>query len=103
MSHYRKVSPTRPVGEEQGQVYVLHFDGPCGHAAHYIGWARNANARIWHHRQGSGARLTQVLRERGITFTVAAIVPGTRWDERRLKNRGSAKRVCPICTGRPLD
>ena len=82
---------------EQGTVYVLHFNRPFKHARHYVGWAKNPEARIEHHRQGTGARLMQVVREAGIDFVVANLMPGTRSDERRWKNRGSAARYCSIC------
>jgi len=91
--------PWRPVNPAsvQGEVYVLHFDRPFGHARHYIGWGRNAKDRIAAHRAGRGSRLMSVIREAGIGFRVAAIMPGTRELERRLKNRGGGARSCPIC------
>lgn len=101
-----------------GQVYLLHFDidpkavvdperedatNPF-HARHYLGWAEDAQVRIRQHYQGQGARLTQALRDKGISFTVARIwekqddgKPATRNFERRLKSQGSLSRHCPIC------
>jgi len=94
----------RPVYEEATEVgtfYLLHFDRPVGHAAHYAGWTRSLKGRIHHHRNGTGARLTQVARERGIGFTIAKVVAGvTRAHERRVKNMGGLGRNCPICQGR---
>ena len=82
-------------------VYLIHFDRPYKHARHYTGWTRNAKTlprRIAHHRNGTGARLMQVVTEAGITFEVAKTWPdGTRDDERRLKRRGGAARICPTC------
>ena len=81
-------------------IYLLHFDKPLAHARHYIGFSNNLDARLEHHRNGTGARITQVLRERGITFTLAATWKGERQDERRLHRRGKTA-ICPICTAKP--
>lgn len=83
-----------------GIVYVLHFDQPISpnHTAqHYIGYADNLSGRISHHRNGTGARLTQVARERGIGFEVVAVYSGTRDFERRLKNNFHGNKLCPYC------
>ena len=81
-------------------VYLLHLDRPLAHARHYIGWAKDVNGRIEHHRKGSGARFTQVLREKGIGFTVARIwQDGDKTFERRLKNYKKPSRFCPCCRG----
>ncbi|HEV2374496.1 MAG TPA: hypothetical protein VGS19_20335 [Streptosporangiaceae bacterium] len=52
------------------------------------------------HRAGQGARVTQVLRERGIGFDVAVVWPGNRRIENALKLH-SATRICPMCTPNP--
>lgn len=94
----------RPLSEEYtevGQVYLLHLDRPMVHAAHYVGWTRDLKGRIAHHRNGTGARFTQVAKERGIGFTIAKVEDGvTRERERKLKNMGGLGRNCPICQGR---
>jgi predicted GIY-YIG superfamily endonuclease len=89
-------------------VYLLHFTDSAGntaryrHAGHYIGSAKYLDARIAHHRDGSGANLTRVIRAAGLTFTVAATWRGGRDKERQLKSRGGASRICPVCKGRPV-
>lgn len=82
-----------------GQVYLLHFDKPYKHAHHYIGWAKKkAVDRIDEHRSGSGARLMTVLKNNGIGFQIAKIWKDKQKAfERQLKNKGGAKRICPIC------
>lgn len=83
-----------------GTVYLLHFDRPISDhhtTQHYLGWARHLPSRIAKHANGSGARLTQVARERGIGFTVARTWPGDRNFERTLKRRKYGPRICPIC------
>ncbi len=88
-------------------VYLLHFDKPFGHAKHYLGYSRDdrLHQRIDEHYNatpgdGKGHRLMQVIRQAGISFTVARIWPtGDRALERRMKNSGHSRR-CPICQGK---
>ena len=85
-----------------GIVYLLHFDtrGPGG-AQHYLGFTEDLEARLAAHRSGRGARLTSAIRRLGISFKVVQVwTPATKADERKLKNRHQAARLCPIC--RPL-
>jgi hypothetical protein len=81
-------------------VYLLHFERPISptHTAqHYLGWTNDLARRLHDHREGRGARLTQVALERGISWRLAAIWPGDRGYERLLKSRKCAPRFCPIC------
>ncbi|RVX43346.1 hypothetical protein EDD27_6027 [Nonomuraea polychroma] len=81
-----------------GTVYLLHFDRPYKHARHYIGWTPgDLNRRLHQHRNGSGARLMEVVTAAGIGFVVARIWDGGRNLERSLKRRGGASRSCPLC------
>jgi predicted GIY-YIG superfamily endonuclease len=81
-------------------IYLLHFDRrlPSGsRPQHYLGSARDLDVRLEQHRRGTGAVLPRVMGEHGIAFTVAFTIEGD-WDtERRLKRRGSSRRICPIC------
>ena len=87
-----------------GTVYLLHFSGPVapGHhtAQHYMGWSEDLGPRVNAHAHGQGARLTQVAKERGLSFVVARTWEGDRALERKLKRRHGAPRLCPICNGR---
>ena len=79
-------------------VYLLHFSKPYKHARHYIGWAKHLYERLDHHRNGTGARLTQVVTEAGIDLELARTWEGKdRTFERRLKNQKKAGEFCPIC------
>lgn len=78
-------------------AYLLHFSAPYRHARHYLGWSGDVVGRIKAHQEGNGARLMQVIRERGITFVVARLWPGPRSIEQKLKRRHSGVRLCPIC------
>lgn len=85
----------------EGTVYLIHFDRPYKHAAHYVGWTTNLEARLEEHRKGSGARLMEVLKEAGIGWKLAKSWPGTRELERRIKRQGGAARCCPACVAAP--
>ena len=78
-------------------VYLLHFDTPYKHARHYLGSTDNLDVRLKAHRNGTGARLVEVVVGAGITFTLARVWEGDRILERRLKNQHNAPRLCPIC------
>ncbi len=83
-----------------GDVYLLHFAAPISDqhtTQHYIGFALDLEARLDEHERGRGARLTQVARERGIVFQVAATWKGDRALERALKNLHNAPLLCPVC------
>jgi hypothetical protein len=68
-----------------GVVYLLHFDRPYGHAAHYSGFTTNLPARLAQHAAG-------------ITWQLARTWPATtRARERALKRQGGASRRCPLC------
>ena len=89
-----------------GYIYLLHFERPISDrhtCQHYLGYtSRRLFIRIQDHRKGtrSAARLTQVAKERGISFRVVRTWRGTRNDERRLKNRKEGPYLCPVCQGR---
>lgn len=84
-------------------VYLLHFDEPYRHARHYLGSADDLAARLKRHRAGAGARLIEVVTKSGIGFALARTWPGGREEERRLKARHNAPRLCPICLGRAVE
>jgi predicted GIY-YIG superfamily endonuclease len=80
-----------------GVVYLLHFDQPYRHAAHYTGWTTHLDTRLAQHATGRGARLLAVITQAGIGFTLARTWPGPRSRERALKRQGGASRRCPLC------
>ncbi len=82
------------------RVYLLHFIEPYRHAKHYLGVADDLSARLAQHRAGTGARLTQVVREAGISWVVARTWRGGRRLEHKLKGYHSGVRLCPICQGK---
>jgi hypothetical protein len=53
------------------------------------------------HQKGQGARLLQVVKAAGITWTLARTWPGDRKRERQLKAQGGASRRCPQCGIKP--
>jgi len=80
-----------------GTVYLLHFDRPYAHAAHYTGWTADLHQRLTDHAAGRGARLLAVTKTAGIGWRLARTWPGTRATERALKRQGGASRRCPVC------
>lgn len=81
-----------------GQVYLLHFSTPLAHARHYLGWSLDAQDRIDEHLAGRGSRLVRAVVGKGIHVELVRLWEGeTRNFERRLKNGGTLKRVCPLC------
>jgi predicted GIY-YIG superfamily endonuclease len=81
-------------------VYLLHFETRISdnHSCqHYIGSSDNLDERLEDHKAGRAARLTQVAVERGIDFVLARTWEGGRVEERKLKNRKNAPKLCPIC------
>lgn len=80
-------------------VYLLHFNEPYHHARHYLGSADDLNERLRQHEAGTGARLTQVIREHEIGFTLARTWDGGRSEERKLKRRHNSPKLCPLCAG----
>jgi len=80
-----------------GFVYLLHFDRPYKHAAHYMGWALDVEVRVKQHRAGKGAKLMRVIKDAGIGFELARTWPGDRKLEYRLKRQRQARKLCPIC------
>jgi predicted GIY-YIG superfamily endonuclease len=80
-----------------GTVYLLHFDRPYAHAAHYTGWTADLHQRLADHAAGRGARLLAVIDAAGIGYRLARTWPGTRATERALKRQGGASRRCPLC------
>jgi hypothetical protein len=91
-------------GIKPAYIYVLHFETKLSHAEHYVGCTHELQNRLRAHAFGYGSRLTEVLRERGIEWKLAALGStshsGMRRVERKLKNQHNAKRYCTICSGK---
>jgi predicted GIY-YIG superfamily endonuclease len=82
---------------QQGTIYLLHFDRPFGHARHYLGWARDLEARLAVHGKAHGSALLRAVAAAGIDWQLARTWPGDRYRERQLKDIGGHARKCPIC------
>ena len=85
-------------------VYLLHFSRPIGNPAntrgqaqHYIGSAEDLEARLQEHRSGRGAKITAYLAASGIDWKCVRIWDGGRRQEKKLKARHNATRLCPVC------
>lgn len=88
----------------RASVYLLHFDKPIAHAQHYLGSAVDLPTRLCQHYRGNGARLMEVVRERGISWQLVRTWEcnserEARLLEREFKHRRKNSRgLCPICT-----
>jgi hypothetical protein len=80
-------------------VYLICFEERFHHAKHYLGFVEsNLEQRLERHRKGIGSKLLKAVNAAGIKWEVVKTWPdGDRNFERKLKNRGSHCRICPIC------
>lgn len=82
-------------------IYVLHFERALHHAQHYTGCTENLPARLRAHAYGTGARLTEVIREQGIEWRLGGLIQCSkrrmRQLERHLKDMKNAGMYCEFC------
>lgn len=78
-------------------IYLLCFDEPYKHAKHYLGSTSDLDKCIEEHENGAHCNLTKVIKKAGISFTLARLWSGDKKEERRIKNMGGLRRVCPLC------
>ena len=88
----------------KGIIYLIHFDEPIGNrenargmAQHYIGYALDLAERLQEHARGDGARIMAAVTDYGISWKVVCTWKGSRKEERKLKNRKKARKICPLC------
>lgn len=76
---------------EHGLLYILKFDPPFHHAKYYVGWCypNGLYRRLQAHRTGKGAHITRAAVQQGHRLELIWDHPGTRDDERRIKNQKS--------------
>jgi hypothetical protein len=95
----------QPIANGAG-VYLIHLSKPMKRgrytSQHYIGFSEDPKRRLWKHRRKQGCRFLQAAKEKHgkrIGFRLVRTWPGLgREFERYLKNRKSAKALCPICS-----
>lgn len=83
-------------------IYLIHFDAPDIRARHYLGITKTDRVeRRWQeHAAGRGASLTRRVALTGTPLQIARLWhPADYGLERRLKQRGHAAELCPICHG----
>jgi predicted GIY-YIG superfamily endonuclease len=83
--------------ENDGIIYLIHFDEAFKHARHYMGFTQDLEKRFNAHIMGDGSALLRAVVESGITFRVVRTWAGDRNLERKLKNRKESPFLCPIC------
>ena len=97
---------TIPAAHLRQRIYILHFYDPSTgqsaklhHAGHYCGVAEDVSARLADHGTKQGAKLTYAVRQAGLSWVVAAVIPGGRRKEKAIKAQKHGPRLCPICRG----
>lgn len=72
-----------------GIIYILEFRPKFWHAQFYVGWCgpKGLWNRLKQHRTGQGACITRAAVKQGHRLVLVAEFPGTRDDERAIKNR----------------
>lgn len=72
-----------------GIIYILRIVPPLHHARFYVGWCKTTGLwnRLKQHRTGKGAHITRAAIQQGHRLELVADFPGTRDDERSIKNR----------------
>jgi hypothetical protein len=76
---------------------------PAASARHSLGSTDNLDARLPEHAAGRGARLKEVVTEAGIEWSCVRTWEGSRTEERQLKRRKNAPRLCPVCSARRAE
>lgn len=80
---------------EVGLIYIIKFHRPLGNtkkrkgmAQYYVGWCKKDGLwkRLYQHSQGWGSAITRAAARRKIGFDLVVAFPGTRRDERQIKN-----------------
>lgn len=87
------------MSDEVGTIYLLHFTPPVRHAIHYVGWTRGDDPapRVSQHLARQGSPLVAAAVRAGCSIELVLTRPGTRRDERALKDRKNARALCPLC------
>ncbi len=83
----------------QGYVYIIHLARPLAgsKSQHYVGFSKQVEKRLWHHRNNTGSHFLKEANRQGIAYTLCVIFTGTKRDERGLKNIKNTKKYCPCC------
>jgi hypothetical protein len=63
----------------------------------YLGWSPHPWKRYDQHMRGRGARILAYLAEIGVSMTLAAVAPGGRDLEARLKKRHNNRALLKFC------
>jgi hypothetical protein len=91
------------MSEFLGKVYIICFDRPFQSGkskpiTHYVGFAVDLSARLWHHKRGSGSTLLAAVNRAGIGYKITrTFFDVSREFERRVKRHRNAADYCPNC------
>ena len=87
----------------KGFIYIIHLAKPLAGSLsrHYVGFSKQVEKRLFHHRKGTGSNFLREANRQGIAYCLVVIFAGTKRDERRLKNTHNTAKYCPCCNGKP--
>jgi predicted GIY-YIG superfamily endonuclease len=83
----------------KGFVYIVHLARPLAgsKSRHYVGFSKQVEKRLFHHRKGTGSHFLREANRQGIPYALVVIYAGTKKDERDLKNCKNTAKYCPCC------
>ena len=83
----------------KGFVYIIHLAKSLAgsNSRHYVGFSRQVEKRLYHHRKGTGSNFLREANRQGIPYALVVIFAGTKRDERKLKNTHNTAKYCPCC------
>lgn len=84
-----------------GTCYLIHIEPSYKHARHYLGYTDaddSGKRRFDRHKAGRGSPLIKAALAAGSSCEIVRLWHQVdRHFERKLKNRKSAPRFCPVC------
>lgn len=83
-------------------LYILHFDVPLHHAAHYVGVTADLEKRLEKHRSGRGAKILKAVQSLGGTWRLATVyeiaeIKDMYRVEKKVKDSHGGRPYCTIC------
>jgi len=83
----------------KGYVYIIHLARPLAssNSRHYVGFSKQPDKRLFHHRKGTGSNFLREANQQGIAYCLVVLQTGTKHDERKLKNTHNSAKYCPCC------
>jgi len=83
----------------KGYVYIIHLARPLqgSNSRHYVGFSKQPDKRLFHHRKSTGSNFLREANQQGIPYALVVLQTGTKHDERKIKNTHNSAKYCPCC------